>query len=214
VLPALDGAGLHHLAAVVHRTTVRPIIDVAEDADLCAVQEGQRREAARSDEPVSLTVSVQALRSVLMCHEKSAEHSSHGGHHSETLHHVRRQCGGTQKAFKVVSKNSAGTPRVRAPRPGAGTCLEPNLQGRSPHRWSPVTRDATNMNGRSVALMTSVPERCTENEFVFCCACTLPKSSSTVCCPQASHGHCLECPGRRQTGWLWSHRFFQLHSTR
>ena len=42
---------------------MRPIIDDAEDADFCAVQEGQRREAARSDEPISLAVPVQALRS-------------------------------------------------------------------------------------------------------------------------------------------------------
>ena len=67
MLPALDGAGLHHVAAVFHKTTVRKITDDAENADLCAVQQGQRREAARSDEPISLTVPVQALRSVLMC---------------------------------------------------------------------------------------------------------------------------------------------------
>ena len=45
----------------------------------------------------------------------------------------------------------------------------------SPERRSPVTREATNMNGRSVAPMPSVPERCTEKreEFVLCCVCTL-----------------------------------------
>ena len=82
------------------------IIDDAEDADLCAAQEGQRQEAARSGEPTPLTVPVQALRSVLLC--------CTGPGDSDRDHHRRPKCLLKEETSWEVQRDRAATRRARS----------------------------------------------------------------------------------------------------